>query len=201
MKPIKYFLLGMFLTCTHINSTAQYIYTHGIDTVAQEITFDVRVSPYTIYLKNTANELIDKPITWVSGIELTKDEYNALTLGIMDQGGLRKAIRETFSEAEYAALKNGKDYIELFTVINADGQILELVFYIHKSTRTETLSPDKYELLEQNLKLYATYSITDDMQKLSFWRSFHLIDFASLGILYKNQDPGIALPDSLQVNP
>lgn len=193
-------LLALWV-CATTNAVAQDPYTHRVDAVAKEITFDVRVSPYTFYLKNTANELIDKPITWVSGIELTKDEYNALTLGIMDQGGLRKAIRETFSEAEYAALKNGKDYIELFTVINADGQILELVFYIHKSTRTETLSPDKYELLEQNLKLYATYSITDDMQKLSFWRSFHLIDFASLGILYKNQDPGIALPDSLQVNP
>lgn len=191
-------ILLALLVCAATNVVAQYHYTHGVDAVAKDITFEVRVSPYTIYLNNVINELISKPISWSNGDGLTKEEYESFTLGIIDQGGLRQAIRETFSEAEYEALKIGKDYMELFTVINADGQMVEVAFYIHKSPRTEAFGPEKYALLEQNLKQYVIYSKTEDMQKLSFWRSFHRIDFDSLGILYRNLNPEIILPDSVQ---
>lgn len=198
MQTIRFFLLGFLFSCTYINSTAQHVYIHGIDAVAKDITFDVRTSPYTFYLNNVTNELINKPISWSNEDGLTQDEYESLTLGAINTNGLRKAICETFTETEYKTLKQGKDYMELFTVIDNEGRILEIAFYIHKSPRTEAFSPDKYALLEQNLKQYVTYSQTEDMQKLLFWRSFHRIDFDSLGILYRNLNPEIILPDSVQ---
>lgn len=200
MKTIKFFLLSAILAFKYADSTAQHIYTHGVDAVSTDITYEVRVSPYTFYLKNAANELINQPITWADGTELTEDEYETLVLGTIKTGGFRKVIQETFSETECEMLKSGKDYMDLFTVIDANGRILELVFYVHKSPRTEAISPEKFALLEQNLKKHVVYSITEDMQKISFWRSFHRINFAVLGAYFKNPYAE-TLPDSLQINP
>jgi len=194
-------LLALWV-CATTNAVAQYPYTHRIDAVAKEITYEVtRVLDKRLYLNNIANVLDNELIVWTDGTVVEENDYLSLKLGELNTGSVYRAIRETFTESEYHILESGKDWMDVLFVIDPCGKILEVDFTINVSPRTEAISPDKYALFEQNLKKYVTYSITEDMARLQFWRTYHRFDFASLGILYKNQDPGIALPDSLQVNP
>lgn len=197
MKRLSILLALLVFAAT--NGVAQYPYTHGVDAVAKEITYEVtRVLDKRLYLNNIANVLDNELIVWTDGTVLEENDYLSLKFGELNTGSVDRAIRETFTESEYQILASGKDWMDVLFVIDPCGKVLEVDFTINVSPRTEAISPDQYALFEQNLKKYVTYSITEDMARLQFWRTYHRFDFASLGILYKNQDPGVDLPDSSQ---
>lgn len=190
------------LVCATTNAVAQYQYIHGVNAVAEEITYEVtRVLDKLLYLNNIANQLDDEWISWADGQPISENDYQNLTLGVIDKSSVNKAIRQTFSESEYAQLEAGEDRIEVLLTFSSGGKILELSLFVTLSPRTRNLTPQQYANLENNLKKYLYTTITPDMAKLSFWRSFLVLNFAKLSVKYRDLNPGVVLPDSLQINP
>ncbi len=194
-------LLALWVFAT-TNAVAQYQYIHGVDAVANEITYEVtRVLDKRLYLNNIANVLDNELIVWTDGTVVEENDYLSLKLGELNTGSVYRAIRETFTESEYQILESGKDWMDVLFVIDPCGKILEVDFTINVSPRTEAISPDKYALFEQNLKKYVTYSITEDMARLQFWRTIHNLNFGMLGVSYFKAElnPGDR-SDSLQTH-
>lgn len=178
-------ILLALLVCATTNAVAQYQYIHGVNAVAKEITYEVtRVLDKRLYLNNIANVLDNELIVWTDGTIVEENDYLSLKLGELNTGSVYRAIRETFTESEYQILESGKDWMDVLFVIDPCGKILEVDFTINVSPRTEAISPDKYALFEQNLKKYVTYSITEDMARLQFWRTIHNLNFGMLGVSY-----------------
>lgn len=178
-------ILLALLVCATTNAVAQYQYIHGVNAVAKEITYEVtRVLDKRLYLNNIANVLDNELIVWTDGTVVEENDYLSLKLGELNTGSVYRAIRETFTESEYQILESGKDWMDVLFVIDPCGKILEVDFTINVSPRTEAISPDKYALFEQNLKKYVTYSITEDMARLQFWRTIHNLNFGMLGVSY-----------------
>lgn len=167
------------------------------DSIVFEVSYAL---DHTMYLTNTANQFDDQWISWTNNEPIGEEEYQNLSLGVINKQSVKQAIRETFTASEYALLERGKDRIEAYLTLSAEGRILELSLFIDLTPRTLNLTPQQYADLENNLKKYVSTTVTPDMAKLNFWRSFLVLDFSRLGIHYKNPDAE-TLPDSLQINP
>lgn len=201
-KYISFFATFFIACLIYTPILAQYPYIHRVDAVAKDMTFSVmRAGNVFMTLDNVTNELGDQKIVWTNGNPLTEKEYIHLEIGDIDVNGFYKAIRETFSEEEYKVLENGKDRMEVSFVVSPKGEILEVGWSIYISPRTDALTPDQFALFEQNIKKYVTYTVTEDMKKLQFFRAIHNLNFGMLGVKYRKLNPEIALPDSLQINP
>lgn len=181
------------------NVVAQYHYTHGVDAATTEITFDViKIGDVFLMLDNVENVKGDQDIVWTDGTPLTEREYGRIAIGDIDVSGFYRAIRETFSEEEYSVLENGKDRMEVLFVVSPGGSILECSWFINLTARTKNITPDQFALFEQNIKKYVTYTVTEDMKKLQFFRAIHNLNFGMLGVKYRDLNPGVILPDSVQ---
>lgn len=194
-------LLALWV-CATTNAVAQYPYTHRIDAVANDMTFSVmRAGNVFMTLDNITNELGDQKIVWIDGTPLTEKEYNLLEIGEIDVNGFYKAIRETFSEEEYKVLEDGKDRIEVALVVSPNGEILEVGWSIYVTPRTDAITPDQFALFEQNIKKYVTYTVTEDMKRVRFFRTIHNLNFGMLGVSYFKAElnPGDR-SDSLQTH-
>lgn len=196
---MKYCFLFILILCP-LYSTAQYRdFLEGDLMQADSVIFEVSYAlNKTMYLTNTANQLDDEWISWADGQPIGKDNYNALLLGTIDKSSVRQAIRNTFTEWDYSLLAAGKDRIDVYLTLSSEGKILELSLFVNLSPRTLNLTPQQYADLETNLKKYVSTTVTPDMAKLNFWRSFLVLDFSRLDIRYKNPDAEM-LPDSLQI--
>ena len=195
-------ILLVLLVCATTNVVAQYQYTHGVDAATTEITFDViKIGDVFLMLDNVENVKGDQAIVWTDGTRLTEKEYSRIAIGDIDVSGFYRAIRETFSEEEYKVLENGKDRMEVLFVVSPEGSILECSWFINLTARTKNITPDQFALFEQNIKKYVTYSVTEDMKKLQFFRAIHNLNFGMLGVKYRNMNLDLVLPDSLQINP
>jgi len=192
-------LLALWV-CATTNAVAQYPYTHRVDAVAKEMTFSVmRAGDVFMTLDNVTNELGDQNIVWTDGTPLTEREYSRIVIGDIDVSGFYRAIRETFSEEEYKVLETNKDRMEVILTGSPTGQILEITWMINVTPRTDAITPDQFALFEQNIKKYVTYTVTEDMKKLQFFRAIHNLNFGMLGVKYRNMNPDLVLPDSLQI--
>ena len=196
-------ILLALLVCAATNVVAQYRNFHEGDFIqADSVIFEVSYAlNKTMYLTNTANQFDDEWISWADGQPISENDYQNLTLGVIDKSSVNKAIRQTFSESEYAQLEAGEDRVEVLLTFSSGGKILELSLFVALSPRTRNLTPQQYANLENNLKKYLYTTITPDMAKLSFWRSFLVLNFAKLSVKYRDLNPGVVLPDSLQINP
>ena len=151
-------------------------------------------------MDNVTNELLNKPIVRLDGKPLTLEEYEALEEGELDIPSVQTAFRETFTESEYRALQAGKDYMSLYMNISPEGRMTEVVFFIAGTPRTRAVPPEKYALLEKNLKTYLRYRVSDDEKRLQFFRLDVPIAFRSLGLYEKDaltvSSGGQPVPDS-----
>ena len=184
------------------SAVAQYPYTHHVDAVAKDMTFRVmRAANLFMTLDNVQNELGDQPIVWNDGTRLTVEEYENLMLGDIDVAGVYKAIQATFTEEEYKVLEQGRDRMEVALVVGPDGKVLEVAWSIYVTPRTDAITPDQFALFEQNIKKYVTYTVTEDMKKLQFFRAIHNLNFGMLGVSYFKAElnPGDR-SDSLQTH-
>ncbi len=176
------------------------VYTDGYDLKAGDITFEVRSNGLDIILDNVTNELLNKPIVRLDGKPLTLEEYEALEEGELDIPSVQTAFRETFTESEYRALQAGKDYMSLYMNISPEGRMTEVVFFIAGTPRTRAVPPEKYALLEKNLKTYLRYRVSDDEKRWQFFRLAVPIAFRSLGLYEKDaltvSSGGQPVPDS-----
>lgn len=178
---------------------AQYPYTHRVDAVAKDMTFSVlRGADVFMTLSNVENELGNQDIVWTDGTPLTEREYSRIAIGDIDVSGFYRAIRETFSEEEYKVLETNKDRMEVILTGSPTGQVLEVTWMINVTPRTDAITPDQFALFEQNIKKYVTYTVTEDMKKLQFFRAIHNLNFGMLGVKYRDSNPGVILPDSVQ---
>lgn len=194
-------ILLVLLVCATTNVVAQYPYTHRVDAAAKDMVFNVmRAENVFMTLDNVANELGDQKIVWTNGTPLTEKEYNLLEIGNINVSGFYKAIRETFSEEEYKVLENGKDRMEVALVVSPNGEILEVGWSIYVTPRTDAITPDQFALFEQNIKKYVTYTVTEDMKRVRFFRTIHNLNFGMLGVQYRTINPDLVLPDSLQAH-
>lgn len=192
-------ILLALLVCAATNVVAQYHYTHRVDAVAKDMTFSVlRGADVFMTLSNVENELGNQDIVWTDGTPLTEREYSRIAIGDIDVSGFYRAIRETFSEEEYKVLETNKDRMEVILTGSPTGQVLEVTWMINVTPRTDAITPDQFALFEQNIKKYVTYTVTEDMKKLQFFRAIHNLNFGMLGVKYRDSNPGVILPDSVQ---
>ncbi len=175
-------------------------YTEGYDLKADEdITFEVKSSGITLFLTNVTNELLNKSLAWRDGRLVTPEEYDAMKEGELDIPSVKRAFLETFTEQEYTLLKDGKDYMYLYMNINSEGRMTEVAFFITTTPRTLAIPPEKYALLEKNLKEHLRYTLSEDEKKLQFFRIDVPIAFQYLGLHYlKFSDDDRPNIDSLQ---
>jgi len=184
-------LLGFFVESILAQSYyREGIYTDGYDLNAGDITFKVSSSGLGLILENVENEWSHKPIMWLDGKWLSEPEYEALAEGQLDISSVKKAFRETFTEDEYKALVAGKDYMSLYMTMSTEGQVIDVTFFITISPRMVAVAPEKYALLENNLKRYVRYAVTEDEKKLKFFRLDIPIAFQSLHLRYSDFDRG-----------
>ncbi len=197
------FLATFFTIClTYTPILAQYPYTHRVDAVAKDMSFSVlRGADVFMTLSNVENELGNQDIVWTDGTPLTEREYSRIVIGDIDVSGFHRAIRETFSEEEYKVLETNKDRMEVILTGSPTGQILEITWMINVTPRTDAITPDQFALFEQNIKKYVTYTVTEDMKKLQFFRAIHNLNFGMLGVSYFKAElnPGDR-SDSLQTH-
>ncbi len=174
-------------------------YSDGYDLKAGEITFHVTSSGISYFLDNVTNVLLSQPIVWQDGRRVTREEYETLKEGELNIESVKKAFRETFTEQEYHALKEGKDYMSLYMNINSEGRMTEVLLYFDDTPRTRAIPPEKYALLEKNLKEHLRYTLSEDEKKLQFFRIDVPIAFQYLGLHYlKFSDDDRPNIDSLQ---
>ena len=147
-------------------------------------TYHVTSTGYHLMINNLANIKSDEYLMWNDGQILDEEEYVSLRLGEVDVSTFYQAIRETFSEEEFNLLKEGNDRIEVLLTNTPDGRVIEVDFYMFISPRILALFPDRTKLFEDNIKKYLTYTPGVDANRLPFWRSYHQINFGSLGFLY-----------------
>ena len=153
-------------------------------------------TPGVIALSNAANELLDQPIVRLDGTELTEAEYEDLSVGELEAGTLQQALLQTFTQEEYKALVQGKDVMRLLLVQRFDGCIAEVAFFIRDSPRTAALPPEKYALLERNIKSYVRYSLTAEEKQLKFVRMEIILNFAKMRLFYLKPGGGTPIgPD------
>ncbi len=181
------------------SAVAQYPYTHHVDAVAKDMTFRVmRAANLFMTLDNVQNELGDQPIVWNDGTRLTVEEYENLILGDIDAAGVYKAIQATFTEQEYKVLEQGRDRMEVALVVGPDGKVLEVGWSIYVTPRTDAITPDKFAEFERNIKRYVTYSVTEDMRRVPYFRTIHNFNFGLMKVLYKNEAIKLPTVDALQ---
>lgn len=191
----SYLLLLGAVTCPAA-VWAQNNYVHGVELSVDGITYDVTHTPGVIALSNAANELLDQPIVRLDGTELTEAEYEDLSVGELEAGTLQQALLQTFTQEEYKALVQGKDVMRLLLVQRSDGCIAEVAFFIRDSPRTAALPPEKYALLERNIKSYVRYSLTAEEKQLKFVRMEIILNFAKMRLFYLKPGGGTPIgPD------
>lgn len=176
----------LFCICVSFDIYAQGYYIEGTDVKAGEITYEVGYAWDQLFLFNVANVKDNERLVFADGSFVREDEYDGISPGEMNLSSLKSAVRETFTEAEYRVLSDGGDQLDVYLVESLEGKILELDFIIRVSPRTLALPPEKYALLEKNLKKHVRFTVTEDEKKLQFIRTIITIDFKAVGLNYLN---------------
>lgn len=175
MKTI-FLLLSLAFT---IGGYSQNPYQNGTTVSADGITFEVRLSKYSFFLRNTANTRSQKA-NWryKDGRELeTLDEY-AVIDGSMKPGGENQALRKSLPDSVILSLRSYKhSRMTIFYVIGPDGDTLEVTFIMSPVPELLSLPPETFALLEQNLKKYVKWEVNKYGQQLEFMQTSSFVHF------------------------
>lgn len=175
MKKILLLVYGIMLS--GILLAQEHHYITGEDVTAGGITFDVKNFELQLSLCNVQNEKINQRIVYTNGEEVTYEDHSRLSFGDIKRSSLYAAVAQTFTEEECMSLINNNDQIDFIFVVLADGSIGEVSFCIKGSPRMFAITPEKYALLERNIKQYVTFEAKEDLQRVQFCRMVVMFRF------------------------
>lgn len=177
MKKISFLIFTFILSCSWTANAQEHHYITGEDVTAGGITFDVKNFELQLSLCNVQNEKINQRIVYTNGEEVTYEDYSRLSFGDIKRSSLYKAVAQTFTEEECMPMISNNDQIDFIFVVLADGSIGEVSFCIKGSPRMFAITPEKYALLEQNIKQYVTVEAKEDLQRVQFCRMVVMFRF------------------------
>ena len=153
---------------------------------AGDITFLQRTSQYVIGYSNILNKWINAPyLQFKDGTPLDEYDYDAFDLK-SSQASFDQAIRMTFTKKEMDELKNNPPArMTFYYVVSPEGETLEVAFIIPKESKILTdLPPEKFALLEKNLKKYLKWTVDDFGKTMLFLHAWRIVDFPTMKIQY-----------------
>lgn len=175
---MKNYILLLALTFT-TGAYCQNPYQNGATVSADGITFEVRLSKYSFFLRNTANTRSQKA-NWryKDGRELeTEDEY-AVIDGSMKPGVENLALRKSLPDSVILSLRSYKhSRMTIFYVVGPDGDTLEVTFIMSPVPELLSLPPETFALLEYNLKKYVKWEVNKYGQQLEFMQTSSFVHF------------------------
>ncbi|WP_418449906.1 hypothetical protein [Alistipes sp.] len=199
---MKYsFLLSLFLICSYpgfAQSSIENIEKKEIIKTG-DITFIRGTLPFTLDYNNQANRWIDAPyLQFRDGTPLGEDDYDEYDLKSV-QSTFDQAIRATFTKDEMSNLKNNPPaQMTFYYVVSPEGETIETAFIIpRKSAVLADLPPEKYALLEKNLKKYLRWTVNDFGKRMKFLHAWRIVDFPTMKITYPVFPPTTGVVGSL----
>lgn len=178
-------------------------YQDGSTVTADGITFEVKLSKYSFFLRNTANTRSQKA-NWryKDGRKLeTEDEY-AVIDGTMKPGGENLAFRKSFLDADIESLRFYKHSpMTIFYVVGPDGDTLEVTFIMDAVPELLSLPPETFALLEQNLKKYVKWEVNVYGQQLEFMQAISPVHFQKVPLNSEvpQRNPDISFDSDLEL--
>ena len=154
---------------------------------------------YTVGYSNQANKWIDAPyLQFKDGTPLDEYDYDAYELK-SSQTSFDQAIRMTFTKKEMDELKNNPPArMTFYYVVSPEGETLEVAFILPKESKILTdLPPEKFALLEKNLKKYLKWTVDDFGKTMLFLHAWRIVDFPTMKITYPVFPPTTGVVGSL----
>lgn len=149
------------------------------------------ILPFSISYSNTANRWDNaNNLYFADGTPLGEYDYDAYDL-YSSQTSFDQAIRMTFTKDEMRVLKsNPPAQMTFYYVVSPEGKTLEVAFIIPTESKVLVdLPPEKYALLEKNLKEYLTWTVNDFGKTMMFLHAWRIVDFPSMKITYPALPP------------
>ena len=161
----------LFLSLLAINACtamlAQEYYHDGTRITADGITFNVRKRMEIFNLSNASNHLVNENWQYLDGTEVDPGANNVDYLSArasFDLELMKKALKETFSKAEYERLSEAKKSgFRVFYAIDGQGNILEISFILNARLNPELarIPPEKYAQLEKNIRKHIKWETNE----------------------------------------
>ena len=175
---------------------AQEYYHDGTRITADGITFNVRKRMEIFNLSNASNHLVNENWQYLDGTEVDPGANNVDYLSArasFDLELMKKALKETFSKAEYERLSEAKKSgFEVFYAIDGQGNILEISFILNARLNPELarIPPEKYAQLEKNIRKHIKWETNEYAKKFKFLHASSQLQFPDLPIDYDSETPG-----------
>lgn len=196
MKTLS--LIFIILFCTHSSFGQNEVKQDEIIQVGNE-KFLKTTMRFTLGYSNQTNKWIDAPyLQFRDGTPLGKDDYDEYELKSV-QSTFDQAIRATFTKDEMSNLKNNPPaQMTFYYVVSPEGETIETAFIIpRKSAVLADLPPEKYALLEKNLKKYLRWTVNDFGKRMKFLHAWRIVDFPTMKITYPVFPPTTGVVGSL----
>lgn len=165
MKKLLFTCMLLFATLWTYAQTENYY--EGRDTVrgkdATYLCFKRGGGSYKFYrLVNIDNsKRLNEFLKLPDGRTAPPDAHVEYKLNDPDKAITRKIISETFTPGKVAALKNAGLEILVSCVVELDGRISEVDFFITENPLLYSIGPDTFYVLEQKIKKELTYTLDD----------------------------------------
>ena len=192
---MKNLVLSILALCSVMAGYSQDYYIPGTQISAEGITFNViGVGKYTLVLENVENTMGEvNQLYYKDGTPLEPENYEVVSASPAP-GMLAKAFTSTFTKSESEQLRKIDDTLDISFYVAPDGKIIELAFIMDKESM-QSIAPEKFAMLEQNLKKYLTFKVNALGQKLQYVYGPSFINFSNLQLHYPGDpQPGIKDP-------
>ena len=170
----------ILLLCAAIpfcGAAAQDYYTGRTSVDGTNVTYDVSVEGRYFDLENVENVLRNELNRFADG---TPIGFRLAGLQPLVQDQIYRAVRETFSPSELAALKASDRTFMANVLVGGDGITRELDFSVPNHPTFLRLPPDKYYTLEQKLKQYLVHSFDPDSKPVALIRYTMVLRFTDI---------------------
>ena len=199
MKTLVLSILAFSLTGV---GYSQNYYTPGTQVSAEGITFNVinGGGKYALALENAENTMGEvNQLYYKDGRPLEPENYGLVSASPAP-GMLAKALTSTFTKSEFEQLRKLDDSLVLSFYITPEGKIIEVAFIMGKESM-QSISPEKFAILEKNLRKYLTFDVNALGRKLQYMYGGSFVNFPIVELHYPGDpQPGIQDPQ-LDIDP
>lgn len=171
--------------------SAQDYYTGKSTVTADGITFVVSNRHYIFSLDNVDNVQMSQSggYRYKDGT-LVEEEFADYATAETRPGCVDRALKETFSEEEYEALRNDRNAVVVIGyVISPEGNTPEVSFVVDYAPCMLAIPPEKFALLEKNLKRYVKWDVNLFGRKLQFMHGLSFVNFSKINLDYSVPEP------------
>lgn len=195
MKKIIVLISILFLA---IQANAQDFYNNETRITAGGITFNIIKQGSILNIDNATNHLVDENWQYLDGKSVDPGSDNTDYLNAyatFDLELMKKALKETFTEAEYNRLRKAQNSgFSIYFVLDRDGNIIELSFILNtrENPELELIPPQKYAMLEKNIKKYIKWQTNKYAKKFSFFHASCRLQFTNIPIDFRRR-PTVSL--------